>query len=198
MPSGVISIRSPFSQEFLRSSQRLSASEFDLATQFISIGQQCVSYVDSAIARANSGAELNGLKQQRKDILEQADDFGQTPWHLGHICQYWRDTVLATPGLWSDIVIIGAHRYPLGKLATLLARSSNSPLKVLLWSSPFESADPNTTEFLQILPTGLCSHQYGAVFPYSAICASTWPELTGTILDLWRDKPILLRRACIA
>ncbi|KAJ6483352.1 hypothetical protein C8R45DRAFT_1099617 [Mycena sanguinolenta] len=127
MPNGVISIRSPFAQEFLRSSQRLSASEFDIATQFISIGQQCVSYVDSDIAHANSAVELNGLKQQLKNILEQvlqhknairsmrhlppeivskflaltlpyieANDFGKTPRHLGHICQYWRDTMLAT------------------------------------------------------------------------------------------------------
>ncbi|KAJ7896146.1 hypothetical protein B0H13DRAFT_2276160 [Mycena leptocephala] len=182
MPNGIISIRSPFTKELLQSSQRLSASEFDIATQFISIGQQCISYVDAAIARAHSGVELDDLARQREDIVEQVlqhknavrsmrrlppeivskflaltlpyvedDDFGKTPWHLGHICQYWRDTALASPSLWSDIVIMSAHRYPLGKLATLLARSSNSPLKVLLWSSPFETADSNATEFLQIL-----------------------------------------------
>ncbi|KAF8177781.1 hypothetical protein K438DRAFT_1605980, partial [Mycena galopus ATCC 62051] len=136
MPHGIISIAAPFTNQFLQSSQRLSASEIAIAREFIAIGEHCLSYVDATITRAGSGIEVDGLTQQREDILEQVlehknavrcirrlppeiiskflvfalpyvdpDDFGETPWHLGHVCRYWRDVALASPGLWTDIVI---------------------------------------------------------------------------------------------
>ncbi|KAJ7089624.1 hypothetical protein C8R44DRAFT_641309, partial [Mycena epipterygia] len=39
-------------------------------------------------------------------LLSTAPDvFNETPWYLGHICQYWRDVALTTPSLWCDVLI---------------------------------------------------------------------------------------------
>ncbi|KAF7362753.1 hypothetical protein MVEN_00624800 [Mycena venus] len=182
MPPRMLTIRPPFTEEFLQSSQRLSASEIAIATEFISLGEHCISYMDAAITRAGSQEELYELTQQRKDMVQQVlqhknairclrrlpfeivskflvfalpyvepDDFGETPWYLGHICRYWRDVALASPSLWSDIVIMRPNKYPTEKFQTQLTRSSNSPLKVLLWSSSSSRGNPHVTEFLKVL-----------------------------------------------
>ncbi|KAJ7765272.1 hypothetical protein B0H16DRAFT_1454436 [Mycena metata] len=78
------------------------------------------------------------------------DDFGKTPWYLAHICRYWRDVALATPFLWTEILIMGTNKYPLGKLETQLARSSNAPLKVLLWRS-YSGQDTLIEKFIRLL-----------------------------------------------
>ncbi|KAJ7477659.1 hypothetical protein FB451DRAFT_191928 [Mycena latifolia] len=79
-------------------------------------------------------------------LLSTAPDvFNEPPWHLGHICQYWRDVALTTPSLWCDVLIDDPQVYPVEKLQTLLARSSNSPLKVGFWASS------GATELLRIL-----------------------------------------------
>ncbi|KAF8210865.1 hypothetical protein K438DRAFT_1710360 [Mycena galopus ATCC 62051] len=73
------------------------------------------------------------------------DVFHHTPWYLGHICQYWRDVALTTPILWCDVLIDYPDAYPVEKLQTLLARSSNAALKVGFWVSS------RATELLRVL-----------------------------------------------
>ncbi|KAJ6493338.1 hypothetical protein C8R45DRAFT_989496 [Mycena sanguinolenta] len=183
----MISIRPPFTPQFLQlrvqSGQRLSAEEIAIATEFISVAEHCISYVDAFIARTGPGIELDELAQERANIIQQIarhknaictirrippeiisqflilsvphvdiDDFGQPPWHLGHICGDWREIALTTPSLWSDIVIFHPRKYPLEKLHALLDRSSNSPLKFLFWTASTTSQEEHRIkEFLQIM-----------------------------------------------
>jgi hypothetical protein len=69
------------------------------------------------------------------------DPPNKPPWSLGHICQSWRQSVLAYPALWSSIFIPGTslsdqreppHLVPM--IETQLSRSANAPLNV--WWSP--------------------------------------------------------------
>ncbi|KAF7350617.1 hypothetical protein MSAN_01621800 [Mycena sanguinolenta] len=183
----MISIRPPFTPQFLQSKlqsgQRLSAEEIAIATEFISVAEHCISYVDASISRTGPGIELDELKQERANIIQQIarhknaictirrippeiiskflvlsvpqldiDDFGQPPWHLGHICGDWREIALETPSLWSDIVVFRPREYPLEKLHALLDRSSNSPLKFLFWAASTTSQEePRIRELLQIM-----------------------------------------------
>lgn len=71
--------------------------------------------------------------------------------YLAHICRYWRDVALATPFLWTEILIMGTNKYPLEKLETQLARSSNAPLKVLLWRSYSGQSDALIKKFIRLL-----------------------------------------------
>ncbi|KAJ6451819.1 hypothetical protein C8R47DRAFT_290965 [Mycena vitilis] len=172
-------IRSPFTKEFLESSQRLSPAELAVANEVISVTERRISDLDVAITRVT--AELEKLTVQRGANVEQVlrykkatrplrrlppeivsqfltytlpdldpDDLGQTPWQLGHVCSYWRAVALATPILWRDIIILRTRSYPLEKLETQLSRSSNLPLRVMFWS-PFSPLDSHATDLLLTL-----------------------------------------------
>ncbi|KAJ6595052.1 hypothetical protein DFH09DRAFT_158350 [Mycena vulgaris] len=161
----------PFSKELLESSRRLSASETGLAAEFVAAGERRILDLDSTIdiARYQAPAELERLMQEREVLHQQVqhkrplrlppeiisgflastvlgtelDDFPNTPWYLSHVCQYWREVALGVPTLWSDIVITNPKRYSIERLETHLARSSNSPLKVLFWSTHSRDDPPS-------------------------------------------------------
>ncbi|KAJ7660180.1 hypothetical protein DFH06DRAFT_1130082 [Mycena polygramma] len=167
------------SEEFLESSQRLSPGELAVANEVISAGERRISDIDASIARVRAEldkltmqreANLEQVLQYKKatrpmrrlppEIVSQflaatlpdldPDDLGQTPWQLGHVCSYWRAVALATPILWRDVIILRTRSYPLEKLETQLARSSNLPLRVMFWS-PFSPLDSHATNLLQTL-----------------------------------------------
>jgi hypothetical protein len=170
-------IISPFTKEFLQSGERLSASEIRTATQIVSEGDQRLANFDTEIyrVRAELGRLVLARDNTQEQVtlhkraihssrhfpaailskvfpytlpLMDPDEPGPTPWYLGHICRYWREVALTLPILWSDIFIFSARKFSIERLETLLSRSINSPLKVLLWSS---SDDPHVNVLLHIL-----------------------------------------------
>ncbi|KAJ7263596.1 hypothetical protein B0H12DRAFT_281727 [Mycena haematopus] len=163
MAEGMISNPLPLTKHVLQSSQRLSAAEIATATEFISVGEHHISDVDAAIARTDHEVELDDLMQQRATIVEQVLQHKIAirsirrlppeipPWHLGHICQYWRDVALASPDFWSDIVIMKPNDYPVEKLQALLARASNSALKFRFWAPNVGRRNPRVKELLQTM-----------------------------------------------
>ncbi|KAJ7185281.1 hypothetical protein C8R46DRAFT_1059977 [Mycena filopes] len=160
------SIRSPFAKEFLDSSLRLSPFEIDMAKAIISTGERRLSELDAereqilSIVQQHQRA-IRPIRRLPPEIVAkfltlavpyvEPDDFGKTPWYLGHICQYWRDVAVATPTLWSDIVLMRTNKSSLEKLETQLARSSNAPLKVLLWRSYTTDDDFLMETFIRLL-----------------------------------------------
>ncbi|KAK7057986.1 hypothetical protein R3P38DRAFT_2843941 [Favolaschia claudopus] len=201
MSFNMISVRAPFAQDFLDSSERLSASEFDIATEFIRIGTICIPYLDRLIGRASS-TEYKDLIVQRDETVQQVlqyknatrairrippeivsqflllarpymdyDDFEDPPWRLGHICRYWRDVALSTPELWAEIVIMSPERHPEEKFRTLMSRSSNAPLKVMFWSSYTTGA--RTKDLLRRLVS--CSHRWTSAS--LVVLHADWPLL---------------------
>jgi hypothetical protein len=65
------------------------------------------------------------------------------PWHIGHICRFWRHCVLAYPVLWSSITIPSSSPLdPSSMIETQLIRSANAPLDVI-WSPPEDESTPD-------------------------------------------------------
>ncbi|KAJ7761254.1 hypothetical protein DFH07DRAFT_425026 [Mycena maculata] len=150
------SIRSPFSKKFLEGGNRLSEHEMRIAAKVVDEGERLLLNLDAAMDKLAQQREAvreqvlqhkNAIRAFRRlppeiisKILLSAlpfrdpDDTADTPWYLGHICQYWREVALGIPNLWTDIVIMG-NNYSMQKLETLLARSLNAPLKVVFWFS---------------------------------------------------------------
>ncbi|KAF8214837.1 hypothetical protein K438DRAFT_1802229 [Mycena galopus ATCC 62051] len=112
------------------------------------------------------------------------NDFGETPWYLGHICQYWRDVALASANLWSDIVIVNVNEYPVEQLQTLLGRAENSPLKFRFWAPNAGRQNPRVRELLQIMVA--CSDRWRSASIF--ITPSDW-----TLLAPLRGRLSMLR-----
>lgn len=55
---------------------------------------------------------------------------------LSHVCRYWRETALATPTFWNNIVISG-HQPNWEKHAAWIARSMDAPLHIAIVQSVF-------------------------------------------------------------
>lgn len=72
------------------------------------------------------------------------EPMNRPPWHLGHICRFWRCTVLAYPALWSSITIPSSSsgHSSFSMIETQLIRSADSPLTVG-WSPLNESGLPD-------------------------------------------------------
>ncbi|KAJ7654609.1 hypothetical protein DFH06DRAFT_1416375 [Mycena polygramma] len=120
-------------------------------------------------------------------------DVGASPWVLTHINARWREIALATPSLWSLIVISyseecdAASAYPLASTEAHLQRSQTHALKIHFHS------DPDTDSDAQIRMFDLLSRH-----------ASRWEELSlGLAGDLvlsllaLRDRISSLRRLWI-
>ncbi|KAJ7309122.1 hypothetical protein DFH08DRAFT_1050118 [Mycena albidolilacea] len=67
------------------------------------------------------------------------------PWHLGHICRFWRRTALAYPAFWSSITIpCYSHHvhFPPDAIKIQLRRSSKATLTVC-WSAQYDDDTPD-------------------------------------------------------
>ncbi|KAJ7792494.1 hypothetical protein B0H14DRAFT_166838 [Mycena olivaceomarginata] len=77
----------------------------------------------------------------------------EPPWHLGHICRFWRHCVLAYPALWSSITIPSSSSsdpHPLISMIEIqLVRCADAPLRVC-WSPSDErtTADPGSVDLV--------------------------------------------------
>ncbi|KAJ7359791.1 hypothetical protein DFH08DRAFT_417356 [Mycena albidolilacea] len=83
---------------------------------------------------------------------DDGDMANEPPWHLGHICRFWRHCVLAYPALWSSITIPSSSSDPrpfLSMLEIQLVRCADAPLRVC-WS-PYDDrniADPGSVNLV--------------------------------------------------
>ncbi|KAJ7792493.1 hypothetical protein B0H14DRAFT_166839 [Mycena olivaceomarginata] len=85
---------------------------------------------------------------------DDGDIANEPPWHLGHICRFWRHCVLAYPALWSSITIPSSSSpsdpHPLlSMLAIQLVRSADAPLRIC-WSpcDDRNTADPGSVDLV--------------------------------------------------
>ncbi|KAJ7605840.1 hypothetical protein DFH06DRAFT_1487084 [Mycena polygramma] len=104
----------------------------------------------------------------------------KTPWHLGHICQSWRQHAVSYPLLWTSITVYCSHldiNRTLLKLAAQLQRSANALLDVQ-WPNVYtDDVDPSLLGLL--LPhsnrwRSLCIHISPPAHPASAAPQCQW------------------------
>ncbi|KAJ7123965.1 hypothetical protein C8R43DRAFT_1031458 [Mycena crocata] len=167
----------PFSKEFLEN-HRLSAGEMKQVNQIVSAGELKLLDLDTSISRAKIELDqltkqreevqqqvalhksvLCFIDRVPPEILSKIlalttrnvddDELDPTPWHLGHISQYWRKVALAVQILWADIFIDRTAKFPIEKLKTQLARAANCRLKIIFMSS--SSRDAHAAALLQLL-----------------------------------------------
>ncbi|KAJ7888098.1 hypothetical protein B0H14DRAFT_1213384 [Mycena olivaceomarginata] len=142
----------------------------------VSDGQKKVDALEAAIARLTRkrdeiaenirqhGAILSPIRRVPPELVceilvlslsseDDGDMANEPPWHLGHICRFWRHCVLAYPALWSSITIPSSSssdpRPFLSMLEIQLVRSADAPLRVC-WS-PYDdrnTADPGSVDLV--------------------------------------------------
>ncbi|KAJ6462146.1 hypothetical protein C8R45DRAFT_529091 [Mycena sanguinolenta] len=83
-----------------------------------------------------------------------AEPFGEYPWHLGFICQRWRECALGFPTLWSSLTVDASPTYSprdiwrLLALETQLLRTAEAPLDIRWLCIANESPDLRMLDLL--------------------------------------------------
>ncbi|KAJ6561899.1 hypothetical protein B0H19DRAFT_1142968 [Mycena capillaripes] len=81
-------------------------------------------------------------------VFSDDDDAANSPpWHLGHICQSWRHSVLGNPSLWNSVTIPSVFSFGQGSpflpmIENQLIRSATAPLNVY-WAAFGDGCRPD-------------------------------------------------------
>jgi hypothetical protein len=114
----------------------------------------------------------------------------ESPFHLSHVCRYWRVVANSENALWSSIVIMKPSRHHAYRTALWMARVGTHPLDVTVVQSdnPDVEEEDATNQLVRILAErirtwrSLQFHFNGRRFPYYLldhlnVLKSGWPDV---------------------